>query len=212
MPQYDILYIDPPWEWEAWSAKGEGRSAKRHYQTQRNAWITGLPVESIAAKDSLLFLWGIDPMLNVVQDVMRAWGFEYTTVGFYWIKLNQSWQRTAYKAMMRADGILSLEDLERLFFVGLGYHTRANGEVCFIGKRGRGVPRVRKDIRRLVLAERGPHSAKPPEVRHRIGRLYGWQRRVELFARERSPGWSCFGDQVDGDIELVNGVFRRVKR
>jgi N6-adenosine-specific RNA methylase IME4 len=35
-----------------------------------------------------LFLWVTDPMLPNAFELINKWGFEYKTVGFYWVKLN----------------------------------------------------------------------------------------------------------------------------
>lgn len=40
------------------------------------------------------------------------------------------------------------------------------------------------------------HSAKPDETRRRIVELMGDVPRIELFARQRVPGWDAWGDEV----------------
>ena len=45
------------------------------------------------------------------------------------------------------------------------------------------------------LTEAGPPQ-KPKEARERIEALMGDVPRIELFARERIPGWDCWGDEV----------------
>ena len=49
---------------------------------------------------------------------------------------------------------------------------------------------------------RGQHSAKPAEVRRRIGLMFPEQRKVELFARKRVNGWDCWGNEVESDVSL----------
>ena len=81
--------------------------------------LRNLPVADLAAKDCVLFLWAVDPLLPLAMDVMQAWGFTYKTIGFYWAKLNK-----------RSDP----QNLtERDFSTGLGYWTRANVEQCLLG-------------------------------------------------------------------------------
>jgi N6-adenosine-specific RNA methylase IME4 len=48
------------------------------------------------------------------------------------------------------------------------------------------------------------HSKKPDEARDRIVELVGDLPRIELFARERTPGWDVWGNEVDGGIDLVS--------
>jgi N6-adenosine-specific RNA methylase IME4 len=55
-------------------------------------------------------LWATDPLLPRAFELIQAWGFEYKTVGFYWVKLNTA-------AKHDAD-----------YFTGLGYWTRADPE------------------------------------------------------------------------------------
>jgi len=73
-----------------------------------------LPVADIAADDCALFLWATDPLLPRAFDLITAWGFEYKTIAFYWVKLNSA-------AKHNAD-----------FFTGLGYWTRANPEDVYL--------------------------------------------------------------------------------
>lgn len=40
------------------------------------------------------------------------------------------------------------------------------------------------------------HSAKPDETRRRIVELMGDVPRIELFARNRCPGWDAWGDEI----------------
>lgn len=179
---YRIIYADPPWEWKARSPKGEGRSARNHYDLMTLQQIKELPVASIADDDSVLFLWAIDPMLEEAFDVIKAWGFTYKTVGFYWMKTNN--QPDSY-------------------FTGMGYYTRANPEQCLLATRGNGLVRISKSIKKLVISQRMRHSQKPDEVAQRIEELYGDVSRVELFARRQRPGWNVWGNQVVSNVTLM---------
>lgn len=193
--QFDIIYADPPWHWKAHSAKGEGRSAKRHYPVMSLDEIKDMPITTLAKPDSVLLLWAIDTMIPQALEVMAAWGFTYKTVGFYWAKLNNK-NLTLEQAVSKR---LS-------FFMGLGYYTRANPEICLLGTRGKGVKVKAHDVARLVVDYRREHSQKPDEVRSRIERLFGGKvRRLELFARTRADGWSAFGNEVRSDVHIRAG-------
>ena len=87
-PNYQLIYADPPWHFRVRSEKGEGRSAKKHYPVMSLSDIAALPVSKIAAKNSILLMWAIDPMLDVAFNVIKAWDFKFKTVGFYWVKEN----------------------------------------------------------------------------------------------------------------------------
>lgn len=174
--KYGAIYADPPWLFRNWSAKGTGRNAVSHYDCLDPACLASLPVSDLAMQDCALFLWVTDPLLPRAIELIQAWGFEYKTVGFYWVKLNA-------KAKHDAD-----------YFTGMGYWTRANPEQCLLATRGKPI-RQAKDVRRLVVEGRREHSRKPDCVRERIERLVNGPY-LELFARETKPGWDCWGNQA----------------
>jgi N6-adenosine-specific RNA methylase IME4 len=171
--KYGAIYADPPWSFRNWSAKGTGRNAISHYDCLSFEKLAGLPVSEFAADDCALFLWAVDPLLDKAFELIRAWGFEYKTVGFYWVKQNT-----------RSDG----------FFTGLGYWTRANPEQCLLATRGK-PRRLNRGVRKLVVAPRREHSRKPHGVREQIERLVAGPY-LELFARETKPGWDCWGHEA----------------
>jgi N6-adenosine-specific RNA methylase IME4 len=174
--KYGAILADPPWHFRNWSAKGTGRNAVSHYDCMDFAALAALPVADLAADDCVLFLWVTDPLLPRAFELIRAWGFEYKTVGFYWVKLNASGKH------------------ESDFFTGLGYWTRANPEQCLLATRGK-PKRKAKDVRRLMVERRREHSRKPDTTRNRIERLVRGPY-LELFARETKAGWDCWGDQA----------------
>ena len=118
---YRVIYADPPWTFATYSRKGKGRSAEAHYDCMSLAEIKALPVAQWAADDCVLFLWTTDPLLEQAFEIIRAWGFTYKTVGFYWAKLNQPTPGNNHRS----------------FFTGLGFWTRANPEPCLLATRGK---------------------------------------------------------------------------
>src|SRR4029450_11524050 len=167
--KYAVIYADPPWSFRNWSAKGTGRNAVSHYDCLDFNALAALPVADLTADNCALFLWATDPLLPRAFELIEAWGFEYKTVAFYWVKLNSS-------ARSEAD-----------YFTGLGYWTRANPEQCLLATRGK-PRRQEKDVRKLIVEPRREHGRKPEEVRERIERLVAGPY-LELFAREPKPGW-----------------------
>lgn len=84
MKKYQIIYADPPW---SYNDKMEGHGgASSEYQTQDINWIKSLPVQEISDKDCVLFLWVVSPLLQEGIETLKAWGFEYVTLVFCWIK------------------------------------------------------------------------------------------------------------------------------
>jgi N6-adenosine-specific RNA methylase IME4 len=178
--KYQVIYADPPWSYRTWSKKGNGRSAENHYPTMNLSDICALPVAEIAHKDAALFMWVTFPNLQEGLEVIKAWGFEYKTVAFTWVKRNK---------------------ISSSWFVGLGHWTRANAEICLLATRGK-PKRMSKSVRQIVDTPIERHSKKPDEVRTRIVELMGDTAMIELFAREQAQGWDVFGNEVDSTIIL----------
>ncbi len=142
--------------------------------------IKALPIGQLAATDCALFLWITFPCLYEALDVLDAWGFTYKTVAFVWVKQNR-----------QSDGL----------FWGMGYWTRANAELCILATRGR--PRRKSaGVHQIILSHVEQHSKKPDEARDKIVALMGDLPRIELFARQKSPGWDVWGNEVDSTITL----------
>lgn len=180
MQQYNIIYADPPWHYEVYSQKGAGRSAESHYPTMRIEDIRALPVQTLAAKDCALFLWVTFPTLRECLTVIDAWGFAYKTVAFAWVKQNRKTPS---------------------LFWGMGYWTRANMELCLLATRGH-PKRQNAGIHQIILSPVEEHSKKPAIVREKIVALMGDLPRIELFARQATPGWDVWGNEVNSSIHL----------
>jgi hypothetical protein len=74
--KYGAIVADPEWRFEPWSREtGMDRAADNHYPTSALEVIKSRDVASIAADDSVLFLWATAPMLPYAFEVMNAWGF-----------------------------------------------------------------------------------------------------------------------------------------
>lgn len=174
---YRVIYADPPWTFATFSRKGKGRSAEAHYDCMSLADIKALPVADWAAEDCVLLLWATDPLLPAAFEVIRAWGFTYKTVGFYWAKLNKSAPPAPFT--------------EESFFTGLGFWTRANPEPCLLATRGH-PRRTAANVRKLIVSPRRQHSRKPDEAYERIEALCEGPY-LEMFARgDRRPGWDVW--------------------
>jgi DNA polymerase len=180
---FRIGLVDPPWNVHAWSPRGESKSPSRHYPCQDLDTLKALPVGELMAPDSALFCWVVQPMLPGAIEVLAAWGFEFRTVAFVWIKMPASWSEQQLPLRIRPR-------------MGLGYHTRSGCEQCWLAIRGRGYERQSKDIDQVVYAPVREHSRKPEVVAESIERLVGDVPRIELFAREQRAGWSAWGNEV----------------
>jgi N6-adenosine-specific RNA methylase IME4 len=180
---FRVALIDPPWTFHAWSHRGDGKGACQHYCCQSLEEIIALPVDQLMAPDAAIFLWVVQPMLPEALCVTAAWGFEYRTVAFVWLKMPATW----------SEGLFPLRIRPRM---GLGYHTRSGSEQCWLALRGKGYKRQSMGVEQVLFAPVREHSRKPDEVAVRIEQLAGDVPRIELFAREQRPGWSAWGDQL----------------
>ena len=175
MKKYNIIYADPPWKYKNKALAGN-RGAGCKYNVMSTEDIKKLPVNELAAEDCMLFIWVTMPKLNEVFDLIEHWGFTYKTCGFNWVKKNR-----------KADS----------WFMGLGYWTRSNSEICLLGTKGH-PSRVSRSISQICDARIMAHSKKPDEIRERIVDLCGNLPGIELFAREKCEGWVSIGNEIDG--------------
>lgn len=173
--KYNIIYADPPWTFKTYSQKGKlKKSAENHYPCMNKKDIQNLPINNLAEKDCILFLWVTFPCLQEGLELIKKWGFEYKTCGFTWVKKNK-----------KSDS----------WFWGCGYWTRSNAELCLIATKGK-PKRISKSVHQVCDARVEEHSKKPNEIRDRIVKLCGDLPRIELFARQYSDGWDCWGNEV----------------
>ena len=214
-PKFSAIYADPPWPYrdrgKSGSMKPSGSAS--HYPTDLSfEQIAGINVADIASHDSLCFLWVTNPLLPVGVDVLRSWGFEFVTIAFVWVKTGRTANSEAELKRLLAPRVdksvvRSIVDemkphLWPAFQIGQGSHTRANPELCLLGRRGKGLKRISAGVRSEVLVPPRGHSVKPDEVSERVVKLLGDVPRVELFARRPREGWSIWGNEVESDIEL----------
>jgi len=180
MEKYKIIYADPPWEYRDKALAGN-RGACCKYSMMSIEEIKNLPIDLISAKDSILFLWITMPKLNEVFEIIKAWGFNYKTNAFTWVKRNK---------------------LSKSWFWGMGRWTRANAELCLLVTKGK-PKRISAKIHSIIDAPIERHSKKPDIVRLKIVELCGDLPRIELFAREKTEGWDVWGNEVESDVELL---------
>ena len=85
------------------------------------------------------------------------------------------------------------------FFWGMGNWTRSNAELCLLATKGN-PKRQSKSVHQIIVSPIEEHSKKPDEARKRIVELMGDVPRIELFAREHTPGWDVWGNEAPDSI------------
>jgi N6-adenosine-specific RNA methylase IME4 len=183
--KYQIIYADPPWAFNNKRTGGNLNSgAGQKYDVMTVNDICNLPVNKITDDNCVLFMWWVGSMVDEAIQVARAWGFEIKTMtGFDWVKMTKS---------------------NKLFF-GMGFWTRQGLENCLIAIKGK-PKRIDAGIRAVILAPAEEHSKKPDEVRKRIVKLMGDVPRIELFARQSTPGWDVWGNEVESTVDIFEDV------
>lgn len=168
---YSVLLMDPPYRYKDGSVPPED-SPNSRYSTMAFADLAALPVERLAAKDAVLFLWAPSAKLPEAISLMQSWGFEYKTCAV-WIK-------------------------DR---IGLGTWLRSRHEHLLIGRKGTAFPPPKESDRpdSVFFSPREEHSKKPDCVYSMIERMCPDQRYLELFARQYRAGWDGWGDQYTAD-------------
>jgi len=182
MKKYNIILADTPWKFNNKNTGGSMKSgADAQYSTMTLDEMKALPVNEIAADDCVLVMWYVGSQPQEAIDLVKAWGFTLKSMnGFVWVKLTA----------------------KLLAFFGMGFWTRAGSESAIIAVKGKPKP-LNKNIRAVRHEVVGKHSAKPAVFRDDIVDLCGDLPRIELFARETTEGWSCWGNEVVSDIDFT---------
>ena len=147
-------------------------------------------IRDIVTTDAYCFMWATCPMLAEAQEVLKAWGFKYVGIPFFWTKTTSK------------TGAL---------FKGPGRYVPSNMEPVLLGVRARPWhtttgPKPEQEIRcphpRDPKTKKIIHSRKPPHVHERIeewlGHQIGLSSMIELFATEKRPGWVTLGGAISG--------------
>lgn len=172
--KYSIIYCDPPWSFKNNKKGALNGLADHHYKTMTLDEMKALPVNDIAADDCVLVMWYVGSQPQEAIDLVKAWGFTLKNMnGFVWVKLTT----------------------KLLAWFGMGFWTRAGSESAIIATKGKPKPAL-KNIRAVRHEVAGRHSAKPAAFRQDIVDLCGDLPRIELFAREKTVGWTAWGLEV----------------
>jgi len=166
---YRVVYADPPWKYSNSIKQAMNNNTTvptDYYPTMTTREICEIPLPNIE-DNAVLFLWATSPLLEDAFDVIDAWGFEYKS-SFVW-------------------------DKGRPFF---GYYNAMRHEFLLVATRGSCTPDSNTLESSVLTFPKTQHSAKPPEIRDMITRMYGNGQRIELFAREKIDGWDTYGNQL----------------
>lgn len=164
--RYSAIVIDPPWDWGDEGDVSQFGRGRPVYHTMPIEQIAELPIERLSCKNAHLYLWITNRSLPKGFQLMEAWGFRYITC-ITWCKPS----------------------------IGMGNYFRGTTEHILFGVRG-SLPLLRNDLGTWFEADRtGIHSGKPDDFYRTIETCSPgpW---LEVFAREKRPGWASWGAEV----------------
>lgn len=190
--KYKTIVADPPWPYKSqdlkaspehrpntWDGETGGVAAKKRYPLMTMNCLKQLVIP--AEDNAHLYLWFTNSFCEEAHALCRSWGFKKKTI-LTWVKV-------------KSDGTPSMK---------MGYWFRGATEHILFGVRGK--MRLISD-RALPTAYLWPrlnrHSEKPEEF-YDLVKEASPAPRLEMFARKKRDGYSCWGNEVHNDIEILS--------
>lgn len=164
--KYQVVYADPPWEYNDKQDTEKLGGAVKHYGTMSISDLCEIPVGEITQDNAVLFLWVTSPLLESAFDIIKAWGFKYKS-SFVWDKIKHN----------------------------MGHYNSVRHEFLLICTKGSCTPDNIKLYDSVQSIERTEHSAKPDEFYEIIETLYNGNK-LEMFARRLRSGWHQWGNEL----------------
>ena len=182
--KYDVLYADPPWN----QSKGGKKNVRENSSGAKLDYPT-LPLCDIQSilhnackhtnENSILFLWTIDKYLFEAQRMAELEGYK--------LHARMIWNKVT--------------GIPAAFTVRFGHEYLLymyKDKLLPVAKEERG------KIHTVFSEQVTKHSKKPVIAYEIVERLYPTEKKLELFAREKRNGWSCWGnDENIQDKEVV---------
>lgn len=189
--KYQTIYADPPWKTKAGRALNgykmhEGKQLfVPESNKSRELAYSSLSVEQIcqmrppAADNAHLYLWVTNQYLLQSSEIIKVWGFNYSTT-LVWAKnalgggLGGNYKITTEFLLFCTKGTLKAKEQH----IGTWFNEKrayVNGHPC--------------------------HSKKPEFFANLIEKVSPGPY-LEMFARQPRDGWDVFGNEVDNSILL----------
>lgn len=155
----------------------------------------GPDISFLSTPDAYMLMWAVMPLLDTAMATMDAWGFDYVTTPFTWVKTTKNGK----------------------LFKGPGAYTLSNTEVILLGRKKKAKRLWHSNAKGCykpcsVIMEPHPrgedgkiiHSRKP-EIFHQelekwLFPYLGEFEATELFATQRREGWNCLGHALTGTM------------
>lgn len=171
---WPTLVVDPPWLYGDAGIRG---GTKKHYAGVPLELLLKMPVSGLAAPLAHLYLWTTNSFLldGAAAALCKAWDFRPVQL-LTWCKKR----------------------------IGTGHHFRNTTEHVVFAIRGDGKIRGSASLPTHYYWPLSEHSEKPPELYREVVEKMSDGPYLDIFAREKKPGWDAWGDQVRGGARIAS--------
>jgi len=167
--KYKIILMDCPFQYDAMPPIYRPTDLIPDYPTMTFDELAELPVNKLATKETVLFMWATNPMLFKALKLMEIYHLPFT--GALWV-----WDKRPCTPIA-------------------GYYNKNVNELLLVGRKRSGAPYKPKRSESIIQAPKTRHSEKPELFRKLIDELYPHGKRIELFARKRVKNWDAWGNE-----------------
>lgn len=200
--KHGVIYCDPPWKYEMYSDKGEGKSPQQHYDCMALDELKAMRDDILFSTDenAVMVMWTTFAFLDQALELMKEWGFKYKTGG-PWIK------RTRHGKNAFATGYI-LRSSAELFLIGtvgqpnIKDASKKTRNIIMQGDEPEDIEKINSIIVDSLARE---HSRKPDEMIPLIESLFDGPY-LELFARTNRAGWECWGNEINKFKNSENNI------
>lgn len=179
---FDLILSDPAWK----QSKG-GRKNSRPQSSGTELNYTTISLEEIEAiqkevrdkshENHILFMWTIDKYLHQSEQMLERLGYK--------LHARMIWNKVT--------------GIPAAFTVRYGHEYLL---YCYYGKLLPVAKEERGKIHTVFTEQVKRHSEKPEVSYQIIERLYPTATKIEMFCRKKRFGWTAWGNEIEGDIEL----------
>ncbi len=163
---FDVGVIDPPTEFELYSANGNKKSASAQYDTISWRDLAQYPVGQLFRANGVALLWACPPTLDLSMWLLKEWGAKYKTE-LIWPKRR----------------------------LGTGYRVRGMHESILLGVFGN-ERQIHDAFYGEIEGKARGHSQKPAAFYDHVRKKTPGLVRCDLFSRENHEGFTAWGNEV----------------
>lgn len=207
MLKFNLIVSDPPWYFsDKLTMSDTKRGAESQYSgIMKDKEIIDLPIENIAADDSLFVLWVPSAKLQLGLDHMKKCGFEQKQT-WVWVKIKNQPLKVLGQSIRKLFKNLDINEIiEKIhsfdlndslkFYMGRTF--RQTHELALIGTRGKIYKQLEnKSQISVFMGNNLRHSEKPEELQDRLDIMFpNVLNKIELFARRQRKNYICVGNE-----------------